>query len=65
MADKFMYSGNWHIRLPDSLSLNLNSEEGADYVLGLLEHVGELEAQLRKREQKRARMKREEVEDGD
>ncbi len=64
MADKYVYSGQWHVRLPDGSPLNLNSEEGADYVLGLLERVEELEAQLRKREKRRAKMKRGE-EDGE
>ena len=65
MMDKHVYSGEWHIRLPDGERLNMNSEEAVDYLLGLLEHIGELEAQLKKRERRRAKAKRKEIEEED
>lgn len=66
MLDKFRYSGDWHVALPDGGRLNMNSEEAADMLLGLLERVETLEAQLRKRAKKRAQAKRGKEEgDGD
>jgi hypothetical protein len=58
MADKWCHFDNWCVRLPDGSPLELNSEAGADYVLGLLERVQALEAQQHKREQRRGRKKK-------
>jgi ribosome-associated translation inhibitor RaiA len=48
---------DWYVRLPDGVVLNVNSERAAEMLLGLLETVTDLEAQLRKRKARRDRNK--------
>jgi len=57
MISKFNQFGDWHIRKPDGVQLNLNTEEAADYVLSLIERVDVLEAQAHKRQAQRSRRK--------
>lgn len=65
MTDKWKHFGHWHIRKPDGTQLDLNTEEAADYVLSLIERVGVLEAQARKRQAQRSRRKVKNDDDGD
>jgi hypothetical protein len=60
MLDKHVQSGDWRVRLPDGVWLNMNSEEAVDYLLDLLRRVEELEAQLKKRQRRRVKAKKEE-----
>ena len=51
-------SGNYHVRDPNNNSLiNLNSQEGADLVLGLWEYIESLESRDRKKSSRRVRRK--------
>jgi hypothetical protein len=60
MLDKHVQSGDWRVHLPDGAWLNMNSEEAVDYLLDLLRRVEELEAQLKKRQKRRAKARKEE-----
>jgi hypothetical protein len=65
--DKCCYGGNWHIRRDGKL-INLNTEYGADFVgadfvLGLLEYIEEMEALLRRRERQRSKERKDGEED--
>jgi hypothetical protein len=63
MTDRWCHFNDWYIRRPDGEPMRLNSEEAADYVLGLLDRVEVLEAQAHKREQQRQRRKVQENKD--
>ena len=58
MIDKWKQFGNWHIRKPDGIQLDLNTEEAAVYVLSLIERVSVLEAQAHKRQATRSRSRK-------
>ena len=65
MADKWLYVGDWHVQGENGQAVNLNTAEGADYVLALLGRVSELEealAALEGSQRVRRRRKREEAE---
>lgn len=65
MTDKYVRSGEWRVRLPDGEWLNMNSEKAVCYLLGLLEQIKGLEAQLRKRNRRKGEAKRRETNEQD
>lgn len=50
---KYKRGLDWHVVAPDGTHLNLNTEEGADTVIGLWETIFSLEAQLKRRRGRR------------
>jgi hypothetical protein len=62
-SNKHVYSGEWHVRIADGEWLNMNSEEAVDYLFDLLKRVEELEAQLKRRQKRRGKAKKEEDDD--
>lgn len=50
----FVQGGDWHIRWGRSI-INLNSEEGAEMLLGLLEANEDLAHQLKARQRRRGK----------
>jgi len=51
----FRYGSDWFVRAPDGKAICLNSEDGANIVLGLWEEIDALDARLKKRAKKRAK----------
>jgi len=49
--------GSWHVRAPDNQLINLNSQEGAEMVLGLWEYIDTLEHREIKKTRRRTRKK--------
>jgi len=56
--NKFKQNGNQHIRKPDGTAINLNTMDGADYVLELQERVVELETETKPKPRRRGRPKK-------
>ena len=57
MTDKFKHFDDWHVRKLDGTTLNLNTEEAADYMLSLIERVEALEARAKRTQRVRSRKK--------
>lgn len=64
MTDKWKHFDDWYIRLPNGITINLNTKDAADWALSLVERVEALEARAKKSERARGR-KRAGADDGD